>query len=168
MRNPSFSIRLLMAMAVCFPVLACGEESLADSAPASADGVIVLKADAARIHGFHLKLQRKPEPTIMFWIDPNEYVEWPKAVNKGKYEVEVTYSCAPNAGGEFAVVAAANRVTAHTQTTKDWNTFTTQKVGVLRVLNDHTNLALRSTGSINHVLMNVREVKLTPVKEKKK
>ncbi|HZL37149.1 MAG TPA: carbohydrate-binding domain-containing protein [Tepidisphaeraceae bacterium] len=140
------------------------------SAPAEAvpEGTLLLKPQAARIHGFRLKLDPKPVPTLIFWVDPNEYIEWPKAAKKGKYTVEVTYSCAPNAGGEFMVKAAANKVVAYTKNTKDWHTFQTLNIGTLTVLNDNTSIALRSTGNISRVLMNVRGVKLTMVKEEKK
>jgi hypothetical protein len=132
-----------------------------------ADGSLLLKVDRGRIHGFRMKLDPKPTPTIIFWIDPKEYIEWPKVAAKGKYDVEVTYSCAPNAGGEFAVTAAANKAVAHTQNTKDWKTFRTQKLGPLTVLNNQTSISLRCTGNINHLLMNVRELKLIPLPVKK-
>ena len=54
------------------------------------DGSILLKAEGARIHGFRLKLEMKPTPTIVLWTADNEYPEWPQAVEKqGTYSVEV-------------------------------------------------------------------------------
>ena len=84
--------------------------------------------------------------------------------------MEVTYSCAPKAGGDFAVVAAANRVAGTTKTTADWKTFDTQKLANLTVLNDNTTIALRCNGRLDHALMNVRSIRLSPVPapEKKK
>ena len=145
-----------------------GAESKDEPAGPQADGSIVLSAASARIHGFKLKLEKTPKPTLCNWIDAQEYAEWPKACPKaGKYDVELTFACPPNAGGEFAVVAGASRITGHTADTGNWQTFRTVKVGTLSVLNDNTSVALRSTGSINHILMNVRSMKLTPVKDKK-
>ncbi|MDB5302011.1 MAG: putative glycosyl hydrolase [Phycisphaerales bacterium] len=140
------------------------------TAPAvvQADGSLLLTPLGARIHGSKLRVEQKPTPVIVNWIDPNENVEWPKAVaKKGKYEVEITYSCPPNAGGEFVVAAAAAKITGRTENTGNWQTFRTVKVGTFTVLNDQTPVALRSTGNFNHLLMNVRSVKLTPVPEEK-
>jgi len=81
--------------------------------------------------------------------------------------VEITYSCPQRAGGDFAVVAAANRVAGATHATADWHTFETQKVGDLTVLNDNTTISVRCV-RLDHALMNVRLIKLTPVVEKDK
>jgi hypothetical protein len=169
--------RLILAALVClsFNLAGHAEDSKAPtSAPApvaevQADGSLLLKPEGARIHGFHLKLETKPTPTLVFWISDNEYPEWPQAVDKkGTYAVEVTYSCPERAGGDYSVEAAANRINSHTERTADWQTFKTVKLGNLTVLNDHTSVALRARGHIEHALMNVQSVKLTPVKEEKK
>ncbi|HWE02250.1 MAG TPA: hypothetical protein VG326_07535 [Tepidisphaeraceae bacterium] len=134
-----------------------------------ADGSLLLKAEGARIHGYRMHLVMKPIPTIIYWIDPLESIEWPQAIaKKGKYSVDVTYSCPASAGGDFIVAAAANKITARPEHTADWFTFITTNVGTITVLNDQTTLSLRSTGKITRALINVRSVKLTPVAEGKK
>jgi hypothetical protein len=131
-----------------------------------ADGALLLKADGARIHGFKMHLENKPEPTLVFWISNTEYPEWPQAVaKKGTYSVELTYSCAPKAGGDFMVTAAANKIHGKTDNTPDWQTFKTQKLGNISVLNDNTTITLQCTGRLNFALMDVRSLKLTPVAE---
>src|SRR5205823_2736783 len=85
------------------------------SAPGPTDGSIILLPAAARIHGYKLKLQNPPSPVIRYWVDAQEYVEWPKACPKsGTFDVEITYSCAPNAGGDFAVTAGAAHLRGRT------------------------------------------------------
>src|SRR2546423_200533 len=114
------------------------------SAPAPTDGSIILLPAAARVHGYKLKVQNQPNPVIRYWVDAQEYVEWPKACPKaGQYDVEITYSCAPGAGGEFAVTAGAAHLRAHTEATADWQTFRTAKLGTLNVANDQTTISLR-------------------------
>src|SRR5438270_27402 len=72
----------------------------------SADSDVLLTPQAARIHGFKLHVEKGPKPAIVHWVDAQEYVEWPRAVKKrGSYDVEITYSCAPGAGGEFTLAA---------------------------------------------------------------
>lgn len=127
------------------------------------DGSIFLTSATARIHGYKIRRAGRAEPIITGWSDPQEYVEWPTACPKaGKYEVEVTYSCALHAGGEFAIHAASSIVRAKTQNTGDWQSFTTVKLGTLDVINDNTTLSLRPTGEIRHALMNLKSVRLIP------
>jgi hypothetical protein len=141
----------------------------APAAEVSADGSIILKPEGARIIGFRMRVEMKPVPTLVRWVSSDEYPEWPQAVaKKGIYGVEVTYSCAPKAGGDFVVIAAANRVSGTTHETADWQTFTTQKLENLKVLNDNTTISLHCNGRLDHALMNVRSIKLTPVEEGKK
>jgi hypothetical protein len=136
----------------------------ADPAVQRTDGSIVLSPAGARIHGYKLRVQLHPHALLVGWTDPQEYVEWPQGCpTAGAYEVEITYSCAPGAGGEFAVVAAAARVQGRAENTGGWQTFRTAKLGTLTIANDHTPLALRPTGSINHCLLYLRSIRLTPI-----
>jgi hypothetical protein len=143
------------------------QPSTAPAVEVQADGSILLKAAGARIHGFRLHLEAKPEPTLVYWIDMTEYPEWPQAVaKKGTYAVEVTYSCPAKAGGEFVVSGAAGKVVASKiQHTADWQTFTTVNLGTLTILNDNTTINIRGSGKVLHALMNLRSIKLTPVAE---
>ncbi|HET6250426.1 MAG TPA: hypothetical protein VFE47_22250 [Tepidisphaeraceae bacterium] len=131
------------------------------------DGSLLLKAEGARIHGFKMHLEMKPEPTIIFWVNNQEYPEWPHAAaKKGTYAVEITYSCAPRSGGDFAVTAAANKIQSKTEETADWHTFKTVKLGNLKVLNDNTSISIIANGRLDRALMNVRSLKLTPIPDK--
>lgn len=128
------------------------------------DGSILLASAAARIHGYKIRRAGRTDPIITGWSDSQEYVEWPRACPKaGRYEVEVTYSCAPHAGGEFAIHAGSSFARAKTENTGDWQSFTTVKLGTLDVINDNTTLSLRPTGEIRHALMNLKSVRLIPV-----
>lgn len=132
------------------------------------DGSILLTSATARIHGYKIRRAGRAEPIITGWSDPQEYVEWPTACPKGgRYEVEVTYSCALHAGGEFAVHAGSSIVRAKTQSTGDWQSFTTVKLGTLEVINDNTTLSLRPTGEIRHALMDLKSVRLIPAPDSK-
>jgi hypothetical protein len=165
---------LVTVLGALLAVVGFAEEQKPKAPPATApaevqaDGSLLLTPLGARLHGTKLRVEKLPTPVIVNWVDPIENVEWVKAVaKKGKYEVEITYSCPPNAGGEFVVAAAASKVTGHTENTGNWQTFRTVKLGSVTVLNDQTTVALRPTGAFNHVLMNVRSVKLTPMPEEK-
>ncbi|HEX5242580.1 MAG TPA: hypothetical protein VFW23_04895 [Tepidisphaeraceae bacterium] len=130
------------------------------------DGSILLTPATARIHGYKLRRAGHTDPIITGWSDSQEYVEWPLACPKAaRYEVEVSYSCAPHAGGEFAIHAGSSFARAKTENTGDWQSFTTVKLGTLDVINDNTTLSLRSTGEIRHALMNLKSVRLIPISD---
>jgi hypothetical protein len=165
---------LVMLIGTVFAAAVFADEPKPKAPPATApaevqaDGSLLLTPLGARLHGTKLRVEKLPTPVIVNWVDPIENVEWVKAVaKKGKYDVEITYSCPPNAGGEFVVAAAASKVTGHTENTGNWQTFRTVKLGSVTVLNDQTTVALRPTGAFNHALMDVRSVKLTPMPEEK-
>lgn len=152
----------LLLLALAIPIVIARADAPAPTT-ARADGSIVLGAEAARIHGSKLRLQLKPEPTLVNWVDGQESIEWPKAiVKKGKYSVEITYSCPAGAGGEVIVAAAANKFTFTPKVTADWKTFATKKVGTLTVLNDNTALTLHCA-YLRNALIDVRSVELNPV-----
>ena len=169
-RFAGFAFAIATCIVVSVVVRAASADDAKPAPPATApvevlaDGSLLLKPQGARIHGYKLRLEKSPQPAIVNWVDPAEYIEWPKAAKKGKYQVEVTLACPPNAGGEFAVTAAAHRTTGRTENTGDWKTFHTIKLhDPLVVLNDDTSIALRSSGNFNHMLMSVRAVKLIPL-----
>ena len=168
---PAFIPTMSLMLALVQIAARADDAKKPDTAPSPApvvevqpDGSLLLKPEGARVHGYRLHLELKPEPTLIFWVDNQEYPEWPRAAaKKGMYSVEITYSCAPRSGGDFAVTAAANRVAGKTEETADWHTFKTVKLGNLKVLNDNTSIAVRATGKFDRALMNIRSVKLTPV-----
>ena len=140
------------------------QNSTAPQAPSQpTDGSILLTTAAARIHGYKIRRAGRTDQVITGWSDSQEYVEWfagcPK---KGTYEVDVTYSCAPHAGGEFAVHAGSSTLRAKTENTGDWQSFTTVKLGTLDVINDNSTISLRPIGDIRHALMNLQSVRLIP------
>ena len=134
------------------------------------DGSLLFKAEGARVIGYKMHLENKPEPTLVRWVDNRESITWPKGIaHHGRYEVEITYSCPDGAGGGFAVAAGAHKVEAHTEPTADWKTYRSLKLSnTLEVLNDNTTLILRAPNWIDKALMNFRSIKLTPVLEPEK
>src|SRR5437016_545064 len=68
------------------------------------DGSLLMKADGARIIGYKMRLESKPVPALVHWVDNRESIERPQAIaHAGKYRVEITYSCPLGAGGSFVV-----------------------------------------------------------------
>ncbi len=66
------------------------------------DGSLLLKAETARILGFKMHWRTSQFPRLPIGSMRHESIEWPKAIqHKGKYEVEITYSCAPARAGNL-------------------------------------------------------------------
>ena len=62
--------------------------------PQPADAPIVLSAEHAQIHGYQLHLDRSGSGQVVYWVDPQEYLEWPEGGRgAGTFTVELTYSC---------------------------------------------------------------------------
>lgn len=129
-----------------------------------ADGTLLLKAEGARILGYKMRLENNPTPVLARWVDSREAAEWPMAVaHKGKYKAQLTYSAREPAGGDFTLSAGAAHLDGRAVSTGDWQTFKTLDLGTLAVLNDKTSIVVRPRGDIPRALMNLKEIKLTPL-----
>ncbi len=118
----------------------------------------------SRIHGFQLHIERKPRPHFVYWVDPQEYIEWPHGcVQAGKFTVELTYSCAPNAGGNFVFTAGTARITGHADQTGGWDKWRTVRIGDVVITQEKTSAFLKADGQPQNALMDVTKVRLIPV-----
>jgi alpha-L-fucosidase len=141
--------------------------ALAPAITQAADGTLTLKAEDAEIIGRTARLETKAGgvPNIGFWSNVKDRVEWTAKITRpGTFAVEVHYACAPNCGGQYALVAGNQKLEVSVAPTKDWSDFVTAKIGQLK---------LESAGPVTFTvqplkrqgegLMNLRSVKLTPV-----
>lgn len=84
-----------------------------------ADGVLSFPASLAEIHG-----PARYDPahqSVGYWVEADTYLSWPVTVpGPGRYMVEVTYGCAADGGGTYAVVVAGSRVQADSRETGGW------------------------------------------------
>ena len=128
-----------------------------------ADGSIVLGTAGAAFHGFQMHVQKKPEPHFVYWVDPQEYIEWPHGcARKGKFDVEITYSCAPGAGGNFIFIAGTGRLQGHAEATGGWEKWKTVKVGNITVTQDGLAAFLKADGQPQNALLNLLRIRLIP------
>ncbi len=126
--------------------------------PPETDGSYLLRATDAAIHGSTLRLeQQSAEGNAGYWTDEHDYLEW-FVERSGDYEMELRYSVAPGAGGQFTISGIACSVA----TTGGWNKFKTLKLGRITIsgLTPITVKPVRFTGA----LMNFASLRLTPVK----
>ena len=100
---------------------------------AGGDGVFVLAADEAELHGDGIKIEnRGGKPNIGFWDNPADWVSWTTAVEKpGKYRIEI------EAGGPnstvISVEACGRELTATVPATGSWDNPGPVKAGEVEI-----------------------------------
>ncbi len=135
-----------------------------ESATQPADGSILLGTANSRIHGFQLHIERKPQPHFVYWVDPQEYIEWPHGcVQAGKFYVELTYSCVPMRGGTLYLRRGRRRLAGHADQTGGWNKWRTYTLGEITIAQEKTTAFLKADGNPQNALMDVMRVRLIPL-----
>ncbi|MCC6727717.1 MAG: alpha-L-fucosidase [Chthonomonadales bacterium] len=133
-----------------------------------ADGAFVLGAADAEIHGTTAQYEQGAQrDNIGFWTVPGDYVTWVcRAPAAGRYRVEVTYACPPeNAGSRYSVgVEQGGSVQGEVKATGDWGAFRAEPLGELDLPAGAQILAVRVREMPRGAVMNLRSVRLVPVR----
>jgi hypothetical protein len=129
-------------------------------------GPIDLPAFDAVTHGRVIRIEPIPGGyAVSGWRDPEAYVEWdlaPAAPAPGRYRVELSFACAPGAGGRFVLAAGDDMLTGRSSPTGGPDQYHTTTLGTIRLGPGGTRLTLRPDGAIRGALMNLRHVRLVP------
>jgi arylsulfatase A-like enzyme len=136
--------------------------------PQAADGAITLPARTAEVHGVMLRYEPAPhKETLGFWVRADDWASWDFQVNEpGTFEVEALVGCGQGSGGaavEFRFPDAT--LALDVPVTGGFQNFRVQKLG--RVALDEpgrTRLEVRATRKPGPAVMDLREVKLIPVR----
>lgn len=133
---------------------------------AGADGVIVLAARDAIVHGE--KLQFEPldhKNTVGYWVNPADWAEWTFATEQsGEWEVEIFQGCGTGQGGsDIRLNVAGQPLDLKVQETGHFQNFRWRSAGRVTVAEAgmHT-LELRCIKLANFAVMDVREIRLRP------
>jgi len=134
--------------------------------PANPDGSILLPAAGAALRGEAVQLEGPADAqNVGYWTNRADYVEWyvePPAPTR--YAVELTLACAPGCGGEFVVAFGKTELRGESRPTGAWQTYTTLKLGEVALPKGKTSVQVRPAGEFRGALMNLRSVRLVPVK----
>ena len=136
--------------------------------PQAKDGTITLPARTAEVHGVMLRYEPLPhKDTLGFWVRADDWASWEfDASRPGAFEVEALVGCGAGSGGstvEFEFPGRTLRLTV--PVTGGFQNFRVQKLG--RVTIDkagRTRLEVHATRKPGAAVMDLREVKLVPVK----
>jgi putative heme-binding domain-containing protein len=133
---------------------------------AAADGSLTLGAAAAEIFGPTLVFEPQYR-NLGWWTSPDDRAAWTVQVPAGgKYEVWIDWACPKaDAGNAFTVEAGVESVTSRVEATDGWEDFRQAKVGELSLDAGEQRLAVRAAPPFKGILMDLRGVRLVPVKK---
>jgi alpha-L-fucosidase len=132
------------------------------------EGRLTLKAVDAEIHGENAQYEQGGgKDNIGFWTRREDWVSWTcKVARAGRYRVEVTYACPPdNEGSEYTVgLDSGAKVRGTVKATGSWSAFQSEPLGELELPAGRATIVVRPVSMPRGAVMNLQQVKLTPVK----
>ncbi|MEX2231471.1 MAG: neutral/alkaline non-lysosomal ceramidase N-terminal domain-containing protein [Cyclobacteriaceae bacterium] len=127
--------------------------------------VITLRAEVARSIGPEIKYM--PEWKAFGWFTEADRVEWDVEVkDKSKYDVYLDWSVSDSeAGKPFVFEAGDQKLTGKIGKSGSWFTYRNEKIGRIRLsAGSHTLVFKAGSGSSKGALLDLRSLKLVPVK----
>jgi len=136
--------------------------------PSLAGGSAVLGAVDATIHGTIARYEGGPgKDNIGWWTNKADWVSWEVEVTKrGKYAVEVRYSCsADSAGSRYEVAVASQKLEDTVEPTGAWGSFAAKTIGTVTVnRTGRVAVSVRALEMPKGAVMNLKSVTLRRVK----
>ena len=101
------------------------------------------------------------------WGHVDDHAEWTIEVPKeGAWNVELDWACADNtAGNSFVVSVGTVNLTAKVPGTGNWDTYRKKIFGQLHLKAGRQKLVFRSTKALRSFLIDLRGIRLSPVKK---
>lgn len=135
--------------------------------PFVSDGSLRLLATNARIYGPTLTLEEKYR-NLGWWSSPEDHAIWTFEVppgGAGTYRVTLDYACADSAAGNLVLVEVAGQtLSAVVPSTGSWDEFRGLNLGTVQLAAGRGELLVRSGGPIKEALLDLRSVRLVPVR----
>jgi putative heme-binding domain-containing protein len=126
---------------------------------------IYLLATTSEIYGTTLTYEDKYK-NLGYWSSDDDHAVWNFEVDRpAKYTVTLDYACEDSvAGNAFVLEVADMRITGTVPGTGNWDTYKQLRVGTLSLDVGQYRLVVRPAGSIAGSLMDLRGIKITPVR----
>jgi putative membrane-bound dehydrogenase-like protein len=130
------------------------------------DGSLLLTAANCEIYGPTVVLE-KQHGNLGYWTDREDRAVWTVEVAQpGRYAVWLDWACHPDlAGKKFLLQAGVHQMTGTVRSTGSWDTYKQAKVGEIVLAAGRQQVTFRSAERIFHPLIDLKSVKLVPVKE---
>ena len=134
----------------------------------AADGTVTMPAKWATVHGETLRYEPLPHKnTLGFWVNPKEWASFEfELATPGTYDVELLVGCGNGSGGSEVLVAVGEQKLKFTvEQTGGFQNFVPRKIGQIKLEKaGRYTLEIRPQSKPGPAVMDVREVKLLPVK----
>jgi putative heme-binding domain-containing protein len=130
------------------------------------DGTLLLLAANCEIYGPTIVLE-KQYGNLGYWTSTDDRAVWTiEVVKPGRYAVWLDWACPPDmAGKKFLLQAGVNQMTGKVASTGSWDNYRQAKVGEIVLTVGRQQVTFRSGGRIFHPLIDLKSVKLVPMKE---
>jgi putative heme-binding domain-containing protein len=132
------------------------------------DGSIRLLATNARIYGPTVVLEEKYR-NLGWWSSIEDHAAWSFEVpadGGGEYRMSLDYACDDAAAGNTVVVQVAGQSLAmKVEGTGSWDNYRGKEIGLVKLPAGPGELLVQSGGPIKSALLDLRSVRLTPVKK---
>jgi arylsulfatase A len=134
--------------------------------PQAADGVILLPARNADIHGIQVRYEALPHKnTLGFWTRAEDWVSWDFTVSKtGKFTVEILQGCGKGQGGsEVEFVVGEQKLRTTVEDTGGFQNFKARAIGTVTLDRPgHYTLEVRPRSKAGIAVMDLRSIALRP------
>jgi putative heme-binding domain-containing protein len=132
---------------------------------ASADGVLHLRAADCEIHGGDITFEAE-FANLGMWHGEGDHAVWSLEVpNDGKYRVDMNYACDNSVAGNSLVLSIAESILTHKVAgTGRWSDYGNARLGEVELKSGRQRMTVRPAGPVRGALLDLREIKLTPVK----
>jgi putative membrane-bound dehydrogenase-like protein len=133
-----------------------------------ADGSLHLAASKCEIYGSNLIFE-KQYSNLGFWRSEDDRAVWSLEVSRpGRYAVWLDWACADRtAGNNYLLRVGLNELTGKVKGTGTWDDYRQEKIGEVNLAAGRLQLVFRSAGRIRTFLIDLKSIKLVPVKEGK-
>jgi putative heme-binding domain-containing protein len=132
----------------------------------AADGSLCLTAANSEIYGPTLVFE-KQYGNLGYWSSADDQAVWTLRVpSAGRYAVRLDWACHDDsAGNSFVLEADEKSLTHKVAGTGDWDTYKQVEIGLLTLRDGEQKIMMRSVGKIKGSLIDLRAIRLAPVKE---
>lgn len=129
------------------------------------DGSIRFPATAARIYGPSIVFEQQ-YGNLGYWSSPEDRAAWDfSAPAAGEYKVALDFACDASAAGNTLVLSVAGqKLSFKVSSTGSWDTYQGRDIGRVKLAKGPAELTIASEGAIQGALIDLRSVKLEPVK----
>jgi hypothetical protein len=134
--------------------------------PQGADGIVMLPARTAQVHGVMLRFEPLPHKnTLGYWVLADDWASWEFQIAKpGSFRLEILQGCGNGSGGsEVDFVVAEQTFPVTVQETGGFQNFVRREIGTVKLDQPgRYTLVVKSRKKPGVAVMDLREVRLLP------